>query len=68
MLAAAGLSLKDLIGNGHKKAAKGIIYHTGHVYQHPADKTLLWNGKGKKPNWPVAFEADGKAPVESAKV
>jgi DNA-binding protein H-NS len=63
-LAAAGLTLKGLNGNGHKKAAKGPIYHAGHAYQHPADKTLVWDGKGKKPGWLVGLEADGKMPVE----
>jgi DNA-binding protein H-NS len=63
-LAAAGLSLKDLNGNGKKKAAKGPVYHTGHTYQHPGDKTLVWNGKGKKPGWLVALENDGIKVVE----
>jgi len=63
-LAAAGLTLKDLNGNGHKKAAKGPIYHAGHTYQHPTDKTLVWAAKGKKPGWLVTLEADGKAAIE----
>jgi DNA-binding protein H-NS len=53
-----------LNGKGKKKAAKGPVYHTGHTYQHPTDKTLVWNGKGKKPGWLVALENDGKTPVE----
>ncbi len=64
ILAAAGLSLKDLNGNGHKKASKGPIYHSGRAYQHPTDKTLVWAGKGKKPGWLVGLEAEGKAAVE----
>jgi DNA-binding protein H-NS len=63
-LAAAGLTLKDLGGNGKKKAAKGPVYHTGHTYQHPANKTLLWNGKGKKPGWLVNLEAENCNAIE----
>src|SRR5580693_7445608 len=65
-LAAAGLTLKDLNGNGKKKTAKGPVYHAGHSYQHPTNKSLVWNGKGKKPHWLVGLEADGEAVVEVA--
>jgi DNA-binding protein H-NS len=65
-LAAAGLTLKDLGGNGKKKAAKGPVYHSGHTYQHPTDKTLSWNGKGKKPNWLVSLETEGGKATERA--
>lgn len=65
-LAAAGLTLKDLNGNGKKKAAKGPVYHSGHTYRHPTDKTLVWAAKGKKPGWLVGLEAEGKAAVEVA--
>jgi len=51
ILEAAGLSLKDLNGKGKRRAAKPATYHTGHTYQHPVNKALLWNGKGKKPGW-----------------
>jgi len=62
-LAAVGLSLKDL--NGKKKnGVKGPVYHGGQVYQHPTDKALTWAGKGKKPGWLVAIEAEGKKAVE----
>lgn len=66
LLASAGLGLKDLGGNGRKKNPKGPIYHSGHVYQHPTEKTLVWNARGKKPGWLSALEAEGKAPVEIA--
>jgi DNA-binding protein H-NS len=66
VLAAAGLTLKNLNGNGKKKVAKGPVYHIGHTYQHPTNKALVWNGKGKKPNWLVEIEADGKKPLEIA--
>jgi hypothetical protein len=65
-LAAAGLTLKDLGGNGKKKAAKGPVYHSGHTYQHPTDKTLAWNAKGQKPNWLRELENDGIKPLELA--
>jgi DNA-binding protein H-NS len=58
-----GLSLKDLKG---RKPAKGPAYHSGHIYQHPANKALTWNGKGKKPGWLVALESEGKSAVEVA--
>ena len=66
ILEAAGLSLKDLGGAGKKKPAKGPVYHSGHTYQHPANKTLAWNAKGKKPGWLNALEAEGKTPAEVA--
>lgn len=65
-LAAAGLTLKDLNGNGRSRSGKGPVYHTGHSYQHPTNKALVWNGKGKKPNWLLDIEADGKKPLEIA--
>ena len=64
-LAAVGLSLKDLAGKG-RKPAKGPAYHSGHQYQHPANKALRWNGKGKKPGWLTELEAEGKAAIEAA--
>jgi DNA-binding protein H-NS len=57
-LAAVGLSLKDLNGKG-KKLAKGPVYHAGRQYQHPSNKALTWNGKGKPPNWIKALEVEG---------
>jgi DNA-binding protein H-NS len=63
-LAAAGLSLKDLVGKGKSRNGKGAVYHSGRTYQHPANKSLTWNGKGKKPGWLAALEGEGKAPLE----
>ena len=63
-LAAAGLSLKDLGGKSKRKNGRGPVYHAGHSYQHPTNKTLVWNRKGKKPGWLVTLEAEGKAPLE----
>jgi len=64
LLASVGLSLKDLGGKRKAKPAKAPVYHTGHHYQHPTDKDLVWNGKGKKPGWLVALEGEGKTAIE----
>ena len=63
-LAAAGLSLKDLIAKGKGRNAKGHVYHSGHTYQHPTNKALVWNGKGKKPHWLAVLETEGKTAIE----
>lgn len=63
-LAAAGLTLKDLSGNGKKKVGKGPVYHSGRSYQHPGDKTLVWNAKGQKPNWLRELESKGGTAVD----
>ena len=68
LLASVGLSLKDLNGKGKSKTGKAPAYHSGHTYQHPANTTLVWNGKGKKPNWLVTLEAEGKQALELAAV
>ena len=68
LLASVGLSLKDLNGKSKSKTGKAPAYHSGHTYQHPANKTLVWNGKGKKPNWLVTLEAEGKQALELAAV
>jgi DNA-binding protein H-NS len=65
-LAAVGLSLKDLTRKAPVTKSKGQVYRAGHIYQHPANKALTWPGKGKKPSWLTALEAEGKAAVEAA--
>ncbi len=65
-LAAVGLSLKDLNRKSPAAKAKGPVYHSGHQYHHPANKALVWSGKGKKPGWLVALEAEGKVALEVA--
>lgn len=57
-LAAVGLTLKDL-AKGKIKPAKGPQYKGGCVYQHPANKALVWNAKGQKPNWLRELEREG---------
>lgn len=34
------------------------------MYQHPTDKTLVWNAKGQKPNWLRELEGQGGRAVE----
>ena len=65
LLASVGLSLKDVAsGRGQKANGKGAVYHAGTQYQHPTNKTLMYNGKGKKPGWLTALEAEGGKAVE----
>jgi DNA-binding protein H-NS len=42
------------------------VYHSGHTYQHPTNKALVWNGKGKKPGWLAGLEGGGGKPLEIA--
>lgn len=63
LLASVGLSLKDLNGK-IRRGAKGPVYHGGKSYQHPTNKALVWNAKGKKPGWLSALEAEGKTALE----
>jgi DNA-binding protein H-NS len=62
-LAAAGLSLRDL-ARVKAKPNKGPSYKGGHSYQHPSNKALTWNAKGKKPKWLVEMEAQEEKPLE----
>lgn len=64
VLAIAGLKLKDLNGKAKGRGPKKRAYHTGHQYQHPTNKALNWNGKGKKPAWLASLEAEGKTAME----
>jgi hypothetical protein len=64
LLASVGLSLKDLNGKTRARATKGPIYHSGHVYQHPANKALTWNAKGQKPRWLRELEVEGRTAIE----
>ena len=63
VLAAAGLSLKDL-GKSKPKGDKGPVYKGGHSYQHPVNKALVWNANGQKPNWLRELEEQGGKAVE----
>lgn len=65
-LAAVGLGLKDLAAMKSKKngGGKSAAYHAGRQYQHPTNKSLMWNAKGQKPNWLRELEASGGKAVE----
>jgi len=63
VLASVGLSLKDMSGK-KPRSGKPPAYHIGRNYQHPANKTLTWNAKGKKPAWLAAIEAEGGKAIE----
>lgn len=65
VLASVGLSLKDMSGK-KPRSGKPPAYHIGRNYQHPTNKTLTWNGKGKKPAWLAAIEAEGGKAIEVA--
>lgn len=65
ILAAAGLTLKDINGKCRKKANE-TIYRAGNSYQHPTNKELVWNAKGQKPNWLRELEAQGGKVTEIA--
>lgn len=64
-LAAVGLTLKDLSRKAPAKV-KGPVYHSGRNYQHPANKALVWSGKGKKPAWLTGLETAGEVAIEVA--
>jgi hypothetical protein len=65
ILAGAGLSLRDVAsGKPQKNGGKGPTYHAGKQYQHPANKSLVWNAKGQKPTWLRELEASGGKAVE----
>lgn len=63
LLESVGLSLKD-VANGKAKPAKAPVYKGGHVYQHPANKALTWNARGKKPHWAIEVEGAGGKLIE----
>ncbi|MBV9506224.1 MAG: H-NS histone family protein [Acidobacteriia bacterium] len=65
ILATAGLNLKDVAnGKAARNGAKAPTYHGGHTYQHPSDKTKVWNARGQKPGWVRALEAKGRRAIE----
>ena len=65
ILASAGLSLRDVASKATgANRGKTMKYSSGHHYQHPTKKELVWTAKGQKPNWVRELEAEGKRPVE----
>ncbi len=65
ILALAGLTLRDVASKATgANRGKATAYRSGHHYQHPAKKELVWTAKGQKPNWVRELEAEGKRPAE----
>ena len=65
ILASAGLSFRDVAGKATSaNRGKMPAYHSGHHYQHPLKKELVWTARGQKPRWLRELEAEGKRPVE----
>jgi hypothetical protein len=65
ILASAGLSLRDVASKATStQRGKTHVYRSGHHYQHPGNKQLVWTAKGQKPRWVRELEAEGKRPVE----
>jgi hypothetical protein len=64
LLASVGLSLKDINGRSRVRSASAPVYQGGHLYQHPANKALVWNAKGQKPKWLRELEGEGGMAVQ----
>jgi DNA-binding protein H-NS len=59
LLAAAGLSLKDVAAKAKNGKAKALTPQASVQYQHPTNKALVWNGKCQKPGWLLDLEKQG---------
>jgi alpha-ketoglutarate-dependent taurine dioxygenase len=64
LLASVGLSFKDVAGSKAAKHVKPSANRCGQVYQHPTNKTLVWNAKGQKPGWLRELEVHGGKAIE----
>jgi hypothetical protein len=65
ILEAAGLNLRDVSSRGKNgKSGRGPVYHSGHLYQHPMNKELVWSARGQKPAWLRQLEKEGSRAVE----
>lgn len=53
----AGVSLKDLVGNGAPVKVKQTV---AVKYRHPTDPTLQWSGRGRQPKWVKEWLESGK--------
>lgn len=56
MIKAEGMSLDDLFGTGAKKTRRKVRPK----YRNPADASMTWTGRGKRPRWFNAALAAGK--------
>jgi len=75
VLAAAGLTFRDVGSKGGPKAAKerkgaspqrgqAATYRPGWRYQHPKKPNLVWLADDKKPSWVHKLEAAGQRAIE----
>jgi len=55
-----GFSLDELLSDGKGKA-KGKSAKIAPKYADPADPTVTWTGRGRKPKWVEAYLAEGKS-------
>ena len=65
-LASVGLTFRDVANGKSKRPVKSPAYQAGVIYQHPSDKALTWNAKGKKPGWLLELESHGVKPLEAS--
>lgn len=52
-----GVSVKDLLADGVRAKSGTVAVQ----YRHPADASLRWTGRGRKPLWIVEWLAAGKS-------
>jgi len=65
ILVSAGLTLRDVASKSMgANRGKATAYRSGHHYQHPTKKELVWTAKGQKPNWLRQLEKEGGRPIE----
>lgn len=58
LAAKSGYSLDELLGEASEKARK-VSKPVAVKYRHPADATLQWTGRGRKPKWIEEYLATG---------
>jgi len=56
---ARGYAIEDLLGKEAKVKAVGGSGKVKVKYRHPADASLEWTGRGRKPKWVEAWVAGG---------
>jgi DNA-binding protein H-NS len=65
ILASAGLSLRDVASKATgANRSKTHAYRSGHQYQHPTKKELVWAARGQKPGWLRQLEKEGSRAME----
>lgn len=58
-IAACGFSLEEVMPSGKKIRSAG--QKVAVKYRHPQDASLEWSGRGRKPQWVVAWIEGGNA-------